>query len=130
MPRRRTDPLEWIARAPLPGLARCRVPDDLDAVTDVGWEDPGGSDVTRARVERVWDRVVALYRTGVHPALQICVRRDGCVVLHRSIGHARGNAPQDPPDAPREPLTTASPFNVFSASKAVTAMVIQSRWPS
>jgi CubicO group peptidase (beta-lactamase class C family) len=124
MPDRRRDPLEWLTRLPLPGLARCRIPADLDAVTDVGWEDPGGSDVPRERIERVWDRVVALYRTGVHPALQICVRRDGCVVLHRSIGHARGNAPQDPPDAPRVPLTTASPFDIFSASKAITAMVI------
>jgi len=124
MPARRADPLEWLARLPIPGLARCRVPADLDAVTDVGWEDPGGSDVPRERIERVWDRVVALYRTGVHPALQICVRRDGCVVLHRSIGHARGNAPQDPPGTPRVPLTTASPFDIFSASKAITAMVI------
>jgi len=124
MPARRADPLEWLARLPIPGLARCRIPADLDAVTDVGWEDPGGSDVARARIERVWERVVALYRTGVHPALQICVRRDGCVVLHRSIGHARGNAPQDLQDAPRVPLTTASPFDIFSASKAITAMVI------
>src|SRR5512134_892108 len=124
MARRSTDPLEWIARAPIPGLARCRIPDDLDGVTDVGWEDAGGSDVARRQVERIWECVVALYRTGVHPALQICIRRDGCVVLHRSIGHARGNAPQDPPDGPRVPLTTASPFDIFSASKAITAMVI------
>ena len=45
MKRRHTDPLEWLARLPIPGLARCRIPDDLDAVTHVGWEDPGGSDV-------------------------------------------------------------------------------------
>jgi CubicO group peptidase (beta-lactamase class C family) len=124
MPSRRADPFEWLTRAPIPQMARCRIPADLDAVTDVGWEDPGGSDVPRAHVEAVWERVVALYRTGVHPALQICIRRDGCVVLHRSIGHARGNAPQDPPDGPRVPLTTASPFDIFSASKAITAMVI------
>jgi CubicO group peptidase (beta-lactamase class C family) len=120
----RIDPLAWLARTPIPGVARCRVPDDLDAVTDVGWEDPGGADVSRESVEGIWERVVALYRTGVHPALQVCIRRDGCVVLHRSIGHARGNAPQDPPDAEKLPLTTESPFNVFSASKAITAMVI------
>ncbi|HXK24155.1 MAG TPA: serine hydrolase domain-containing protein, partial [Myxococcota bacterium] len=124
MPARRPDPLEWLARLPIPGLARCRIPADLEAVTDVGWEDPGGSDVPRERIERVWEGVVALYRTGVHPALQICVRRDGCVVLHRSIGHARGNAPQDPPDAPRVAVNTEHPFDIFSASKAVTAMLI------
>ena len=124
MPSRRADPLEWLTHARIPQMARCRVPADIDSVVDVGWEDPGGSDVPRARIEAIWDRVVALYRTGVHPALQICIRRDGCVVLHRSIGHARGNAPQDPPDGPRVPLTTASPFDIFSASKAITAMVI------
>lgn len=124
MPKRGADPLEWLTRAPIPGLARCRIPSDLDAVTCVGWEDPGGSDVKRERIERVWERVVALYRTGVHPALQVCIRRDGCVVLHRAIGHARGNAPQDPPDTPRVPLDTESPFDIFSASKAITAMLI------
>ncbi len=124
MRRRRTDPLEWLARAPIPRLARCRIPDDLDAVTSVGWEDPGGSDVPAQAIERVWERVVALYRTGVHPALQICVRRDGRVVLHRAIGHARGNAPQDAPGTPQVPVTTASPFDIFSASKAITAMLI------
>jgi CubicO group peptidase (beta-lactamase class C family) len=118
------DPLDRLARLPIPGVARCRVPVDLDAITSIGWEDPGGSDVARERIEAIWERVVSLYRTGMHPALQICIRRDGCVVLHRSIGHARGNAPQDPPDAPRLPLTTASPFDIFSASKAITAMVI------
>ncbi|HXK21764.1 MAG TPA: serine hydrolase domain-containing protein [Myxococcota bacterium] len=124
MPTRRPDFLEWLARVTIPGAGRCRIPVDLDAVTSVGWEDPGGSDVRRAEVEKIWDLVVALYRTAVHPALQICIRRDGCVVLHRAIGHARGNAPQDPPDAPRVPLTTANPFDIFSASKAITAMVI------
>jgi CubicO group peptidase (beta-lactamase class C family) len=124
MPTRRPDLLEWLARIPIPGVLRCRIPADPGAVTSVGWEDPGGSDVPRERIERIWELVVALYRTAVHPALQICIRRDGCVVLHRAIGHARGNAPQDPPDAPRVPVTTASPFDIFSASKAVTAMLI------
>ena len=124
MPTRRPDFLEWLARVTIPGAGRCRIPVDLDAVTSVGWEDPGGSDVRRAEVEKIWDLVVALYRTAVHPALQICIRRDGCVVLHRAIGHARGNAPQDPRDAPRVPVSTASPFDIFSASKAITAMLI------
>jgi CubicO group peptidase (beta-lactamase class C family) len=124
MARRRTDPLEWLALVRLPGLLRCRVPDDLEAVTHVGWEQPGASDVSAQAVEKVWQRVVALYRTGVHPALQICVRRNGHVVLHRAIGHARGNAPQDAPDARKQRLTTESPFDIFSASKAITAMLI------
>jgi len=118
------DPLYWITRANIPGTSRCRIPDRLDDVIHVGLEDPQRADVDPAAVERVWGAVEALYRTGVHPALQIQVRRHGVVVLHRAIGHARGNAPDDPPDAEKVPATTATPFDLYSASKAVTAMVI------
>jgi len=118
------DPLYWIGQARIPGIKRCRVPRDPSGLIDVGREDPGGSDVPAANVERVWSAVVALYRTGVHPALQLCVRRRGVVVLNRAIGHARGNAPGDPPDAPKLSASTSTPFDIFSASKAITAMVI------
>jgi len=121
----RFDPLAWIARIPLASLARCRIPSDLDAVTSRGLETPPEAvGLERASIERIWEAARALYRTGVHPAIQLCIRRHGEVVLHRSIGHAAGNAPQDSPDAPRIPCTTQTPFNIFSASKAVTAMVI------
>jgi CubicO group peptidase (beta-lactamase class C family) len=46
------------------------------------------------------------------------------VLVDRAIGHARGNGPDDPPDGPRTVVTTTTPFNIFSAAKAVTAMVI------
>ena len=46
------------------------------------------------------------------------------MVLSRAIGHAAGNAPDDPPEAPKLPVTTATPINIFSAAKAITAMVI------
>ncbi len=65
-----------------------------------------------------------LYRTGLHPAIGLCVRRRGHVILERAIGHLRGNTPGAPPDAPRTPIRHDSLFNFFSASKAVTAMVI------
>jgi len=45
-------------------------------------------------------------------------------VLDRSIGHVVGNAPGDPPDAHRVVATPATLFNLFSASKMVTAMLI------
>ena len=118
------DPLHWIGQLNLPVTQRCRLPRDLDEVLDVGPEDPGGSDVPADAVERVWDAVRAIYATGVHPAISLCVRRRGVVVLNRAIGHARGNAPQDPPDAPKLSASTETPFDIFSASKAITAMVI------
>jgi CubicO group peptidase (beta-lactamase class C family) len=60
----------------------------------------------------------------VHPALQVCVRRHGVVVLDRAVGHAHGNGPKDPPDAPKTPVATDTPFCVYSASKAITAFVV------
>ena len=118
------DPIE-LTRARLPFLARCRVPRDLESVTRVGQEaKTRESRTSRAAIDRVWRCVEALYRTGAHPAIQICIRRHGRVVMHRAIGHAAGNAPDDPPDAPLLPLELDTPITLFSASKAVTAMVI------
>jgi len=122
---RRFDPLAWIARLPLNSLHRCRIPSDLEAVTSRGSEVPAETvGLERATVEGIWEAALGLYRTGVHPALQLCIRRHGEIVLNRAIGYAAGGAPQDAPDSPRVPCTIQTPFNIFSASKAVTAMVI------
>jgi CubicO group peptidase (beta-lactamase class C family) len=119
------DALELIARAPLPFLRRCRIPEDLESATRMGEEAPvREARTSQSSVDRVWRAVLALYRTGAHPGIQICVRRHGHIVLHRCIGHAAGNAPDDPPDAPLIPMELDTPITLFSASKAVTAMVI------
>jgi CubicO group peptidase (beta-lactamase class C family) len=75
-------------------------------------------------VESIWGSAVDLYKTGVHPAVQLCVRRNGKVLIDRAIGHARGNGPADGRDSERTLATPDTPFCVFSASKAVTAMVV------
>lgn len=106
-------------------LRRIHLPRDLDAVTDVGAEDPpeaGGVDADA--VESIWQWVIDWYRAGVHPALQICVRRHGAVILNRAIGHARGNGPQDGRESERVPATVDTPFCVYSTSKAITAFVV------
>jgi CubicO group peptidase (beta-lactamase class C family) len=112
----------------LPALfPRARVPEDLDAVTRVRWEAevaPREVGVAPAARDRIWEATRRLYRSGIHPAIALCVRRDGGVLLDRTIGHARGNGPHDPPDAPKVVLSLDSPFCTLSASKAVTAMVI------
>ncbi len=101
------------------------MPADLDAVTTVGEEeDPEAAGLEREAIEAIWGAAVDLYRSGVHPALQLCLRRHGRVVLNRSIGHARGNGPADPPDAEKAVVTPDTPFCVYSTSKAITAMVI------
>ena len=119
------DPIALLARAPLPGLARCRLPEDLEAATVVGDEEGvAGTGVGREAVESVWRATLALAATAVHPAISLCIRRRGRVVLERAVGFAAGAGPDDPPDAAKRPATPATPFCLFSASKAITAMVV------
>ncbi len=106
-------------------LRRIRVPGDLEAVTDVGEEEPAGEGgVSPATVESIWGAAVDWYRAGVHPAMQVCVRRHGAVILNRAIGHAHGNGPHDGEGAERVPATVETPFCIYSTSKAITAFVI------
>jgi CubicO group peptidase (beta-lactamase class C family) len=111
---------------PLPTLSRrCRVPRDLDSITHIAHEaDASATGVRPQGVERIWRGVERLFRSGVHPAVQLCVLREGEVVVNRAIGHASGNGPGDPREAPKVPATAETPFNIFSASKAMTAMVV------
>jgi CubicO group peptidase (beta-lactamase class C family) len=119
------DALSLLTLPTRPISSLCRVPADLESVTHVGEEVPGREvGVGHGALEGVWRTVEGLYRTGLYPAIQLCVRRRGAVVLHRAIGHVRGNHPGADPDAPKIPVTTQTPFNLFSASKAITAMVI------
>lgn len=101
---------------------RIRVPADLDAVTAVAAEDHSGVDA--AGVERIWQAARYWYQAGMHPAIQVCVRHRGRVVLNRAIGHAWGNAPDDPPYTEKVTVTTQTPFCVYSAAKAVSTTVV------
>ncbi len=110
----------------VPGLVtRAPVPRDLEAVTTVdreGETDPTEVGADARALEGVWRAVERLYRSGMHPAIQLCIRRRGQIILHRAIGYARGGGPQE--TTGKELATPATPFNVFSASKAITAMVV------
>ncbi len=98
-----------------------RVPADLDAVTDIGKEDPAG---LSPAADRIWDAARHWYSAGMHPAIQVCIRHEGRVLLNRAIGHAHGNGPDDPPDADRVPVTIGTPYCVYSAAKAITTTVV------
>jgi CubicO group peptidase (beta-lactamase class C family) len=86
--------------------------------------DPRGVGLNSSDVEAIWNAVVRLYRTGLHPAIALCVRRRGEVILDRAIGHASGNSPEDPEGTPLVHATPDTLFNFFSGSKSVTAMLI------
>jgi len=100
---------------------RIRVPADLDAVTDRAEEDH--SEVDSAAVERIWAAARHWYSAGMHPAIQVCLRRNGKVILDRAIGHGWGNGPDDPVDAEQIPVSTSTPFCVYSTAKAITTTV-------
>ena len=104
------------------GDGRIRVPSDLDAVTTIGPEDAGGLDP--AAIDRIWEAARHWYRAGMQPAIQLCLRYNGTVVLNRAIGHAWGNGPDDPADADRVPVSTSTPFCVYSVAKAISTTVV------
>lgn len=102
-----------------------RVPDDLTAVVRIDREaetDPRDAEMTEAGRERIWAAVEHLFRGAVHPAITMVVRRRGRVVLKRSIGCVRGNLAGDN-DVPVV-MTPDSPVSLFSASKAVSALLV------
>lgn len=108
-------------------VIRASVPRSIESVTSIAGDreiDPREVGVEPAGVDAIWSAVETLYRDGLHPAIQLCVRRHGRVLIDRAIGHARGAGPGDPGDAERVLATPDTPFNLFSASKAVTAMVV------
>lgn len=101
-------------------LRRCSVPADLETITVRG--DERGSE---GEADAIWSLVEDVYRSGMHPAIQVCIRQHGEVIVDRAIGHARGNLPGRRFDHRRAvPLTLETPINLFSAAKAVSAMAI------
>ena len=104
-----------------------RVPDDLASVTSYKPADevnPSEVGMNQEEVQAIWAGVENLYRSGIHPAISFCLRRQGKVVLKRAIGHARGNGPDDTPNTEKILVTPDTPLCLFSVSKAVTAMLI------
>jgi CubicO group peptidase (beta-lactamase class C family) len=79
--------------------------------------------VDPAAIDRIWQAAGHWYRAGMQPAIQVCLRHNGRVVLDRSIGHAWGNGPHDASGAEKIPVTTETPFCVYSAAKAITTTV-------
>ncbi len=103
------------------------IPRDLDSVISIDAReevDPQEVGMTTAAVEKIWDNVIKVYRTGVHPAITVSLRREGRVVMSRAIGHARGNGPADAPDSEKVLATPQTPMCLFSTSKGVTALLM------
>lgn len=84
-------------------------------VTRVGPEEP-----CPLPLHVAWRDVERLYATGLHPAIALNVAWRGRPVLDRTIGHVE-NEPRGPT---RHVATPDTLFNLFSASKIVTATLV------
>jgi CubicO group peptidase (beta-lactamase class C family) len=80
--------------------------------------------LTPSEKQRLLDAASGLYATGVYPGVSLCVMRRGQVLIDRAWGHVRGNSPDDAPETAKVALTPRSPVCIFSASKAVTGMLV------
>lgn len=102
------------------------VPQSLRTIStvDVAAEcTPEEAGLTAAGVAAIWSTVEAQYRSGLHPAISVVLRRYGKVVLRRTIGHACGNGPGDA-GVQKVPATPDTPVCLFSLSKAITAVLV------
>jgi len=108
-------------------LNSCYVPDDLDSVIQYDSQsevNPESVGMSFRQRNAIWKATETLYKTGASPAITLCVRRKGQIVLNRAIGYARGNGPQDTSQTPKVLATPDTRICLFSASKVVTAMMI------
>ena len=92
---------------------------DIDETREVDAESLG---LTYTRVNKIWQAVEQLYQSGVHPGISFCLRYKGEVVLNRSIGYAQTS--NDELNSMGSPMCINTPVCLFSASKAVMAMLV------
>lgn len=108
-------------------LQLCDVPRDLDPVITIDSDrevEPGLVGMQQADVDAIWDQVIKLYQSGVHPAITVSLRRRGEVLMSRAIGHVRGNGPSDVDEAEKILAGPDSPMCLFSTSKGITALLV------
>lgn len=102
----------------------CFVSKDLGSITNSKNEvHPEFGGMTEKQVQKIWQSIENLYQTGNHPLISVCLRRQGEIVLNRSLGHASGNSA----DGLAQNAVIANPDTpicLFSASKMITAILI------
>lgn len=103
-----------------------RLPNSLDSVSDIRREQevaPQQLGLAVDATDTIWRSVEKLYRSRTMPAISLAIRHRGEVLINRSIGHARGNGPDDDGSG-AVPMRVDTPVCLFSASKAITAMLV------
>ncbi len=102
-----------------------KLPKSLESVTDIKDDevDPRDAGLKDATIQKVWQSVEKLYRSRTMPGISLAVRHKGQLVINRAIGHAHGNGPKDS-GIDAMPMKADTPVCLFSASKAITAMMV------
>ena len=103
------------------------IPRDLDSVISIDTKmetDPCEVGLLQSDVDHIWDKIIKVYRTGVHPSITACIRYRGKVIMSRAIGHMRGNGPHDEPDSEKVLATPDTPMCLYSTSKGITALLM------
>ena len=103
------------------------IPRDLDSVISIDTKmetDPREVGLLQSDVDHIWDKIIKVYRTGVHPSITACIRYQGKLIMSRAIGHVRGNGPHDGPDSEKVLATPDTPMCLYSTSKGITALLM------
>jgi CubicO group peptidase (beta-lactamase class C family) len=103
------------------------LPRFLDSVISIDENSEVASDGTglgRKARGRIWRALCDLYATGYYPALTICLRHRGEILINRAIGHAAGNHSGAKRGEEKVLATPDTPICLYSASKAITAALI------
>lgn len=111
---------------------RIALPSSLESVTSINHQDevdPLKVGLSEQAKQQIWQSAINIYETGTHPAISLCVRKQGEIILNRSIGHAHGNKPKwnhlfSSDTANQTLMTPDTPVCYFSGSKAITAFLI------
>ncbi|WP_017220545.1 serine hydrolase domain-containing protein [Moritella dasanensis] len=104
-----------------------QLPKSLATVTTVNRDEevePTSVGMTQEGVDAIWATVEELYKTGTHPAISLCFRRQGKIIISRAIGYANGHKPNQKADSDARLMQPETPICYFSGSKAVTAFLI------
>ena len=104
-----------------------QLPESLPIVTTINQEDevePASVGMTQDGVDAIWRSVEEIYKTATHPAISLCFRRQGQIILNRSIGYANGHKPNQKAESNARLMQPETPICYFSGSKAVTAFLI------
>lgn len=93
----------------------------IDREQEVDAAEVGLSEKAR---DAIWAAVEALYLTGTQPGISLCIRKRGKIFINRCLGYASGNGPGDLKHEHKRPMRLDTPVCLYSASKAVTAVLV------